>query len=114
MTEMSRFVPLAKEKLHPEREGGWLVGLLAAAEGKLCLVFQNLSLCLLGYGKRRTGEETAHHILAEKLVPIPDFSIPLGCSQSCFLKDYNFSVLLEFGGIFSSLAHLCCMLFTTD
>lgn len=118
MTEMSCFVPLAKEKLHPEGEVkvvGLFAYLLAAAERKLCLVFQNLSLCLPGYGKRRTREETAHHILAEKLMLIPDFSIPLGCSQSCFLEDCNCSLPAGVRGIFfSSLPHLCCMLFTTD
>lgn len=94
---------------------GLFAYLLSAAERKLCLVFQNLSLCLPGYGKRRTREETAHHILAEKLMLIPDFSIPLGCSQSCFLEDCNCSLPAGVRGFFfSSLPHLCCMLFTTD
>jgi len=48
------------------------------------------------------GEETAHYVIAEKLIFIPDFSTCLGCSQSCILKDYDFSLLLElpFWGIF--------------
>lgn len=74
---------------------------------KLCLVFQKLSLCLPGYGKRRTREETAHHILAEKLMLIPDFSIPLGCSQSCFLEDCNCSLPAGVWGIFFPLCPIC-------
>lgn len=56
------------------------------------------------------GEETAHHVIAEKLIFVPDFSTCLGCSQSCILKDYNFSLLLEltsFFGHFFPLWHIC-------
>lgn len=56
------------------------------------------------------GEETAHYIIAEQLIFIPDFSTCLGYSRSCILNNYNFSLLLEitsfFRLFFSSLAYL--------
>lgn len=52
------------------------------------------------------GEETAHHVIAEKLIFIPDFGTCLGCSQFCILKDYNFSLQLELIYFFGDFFHL--------
>lgn len=57
------------------------------------------------------GEETAHHIVVEKLVFFPVFNICLGCLLSCILKDCNFSLQLELS---SFRGDFPCMFFATE
>lgn len=63
MTEMSRFVPLAKEKLHPEREGGWLVGwFIGCSRRKIMLSISESLFVSSGVWKTkdRRGDSSPH------------------------------------------------------